>query len=141
MPSRRRINRQQLGHEIQLKMETESRRPRSEVKLKTKAEAEKVATYWRDVAWPLSTGNHGPGVHPYDTGEYRESIGVEQGRDVLGRFLAEFIVITRHKDATFIEFGTGVDKPGSRSPWGPNTPTPEFAPAARTAHFFKGTAP
>lgn len=33
----------------------------------------------------------------------------------------------------FIEYGTGPDKPGSKSPFGPDTPTPEFAPARRAA--------
>jgi uncharacterized protein (TIGR02266 family) len=42
-------------------------------------------------------------------------------------------VSTDNEHAGFIEYGTGPDNPGSRSPWGPNTPTPEFAPAAVTA--------
>jgi hypothetical protein len=154
MPARRRINRSKLSNEIMLKMELDSRRPKSEVALQTKKEAELVAAYWRDVAWPTSIGTPPAKMpnHGYETGSYRESIHVEQLRDAKGRFtggrrgvsgrrLPAFQVITRHPNANFIEFGTGVDKPGSRSPWGPRTPTPEFAPAAKTAHFFKGTAP
>lgn len=131
-----RIDRVKLRHEIRLKIEQDSRKPGSEVKRATKREAEEVAAWWRDVEAP----SPGP-AHPYSTGDYRESIHVEQNRDVRGRFLAGFTVITRHPNAGFIEFGTGPDKPGSRSPWGPNTPTPEFAPAGKTAHHFRGTAP
>lgn len=122
-----------------LKMELDSRRPNSEVKLRTKEEAEKVAVYWRDVAWPTSIGTPPAKMpaHGYETGSYKESIHVEQLRSGLGRFLAGFQVITRHPNANFIEFGTGVDKPGSRSPWGPNTETPEFAPAVRTEFYFR----
>ena len=31
-----------------------------------------------------------------------------------------------------LDNGTLPDKPGGHSPWGPDTPTPEFAPARRT---------
>jgi hypothetical protein len=61
--------------------------------------------------------------------------------DGLGRFLAAWEVYSDHENANFIEYGTGPDKPGSRSPWGPNTPTPEFAPFGKAAHRFGGTAP
>lgn len=138
MPARRRISRSKVAHEISLKMELDSRRPGSEVKLKTKEEAEKVAVYWRDIAWPASAAKGQWPGHPYETYDYRESIKVEQNRNRLsGRFLAGFTVITRAFNANFIEFGTGPDKPGSHSPWGPDTPTPEFGPAGMTEHFFR----
>jgi hypothetical protein len=131
------IDRTKLANEIRLKIGKDN-----EVPLRTKAFAKEVAAYWRDVAWPTSTGNHGPGIHPYETGGYRESIDVRRNRNVVtGRYIAGWIVESKHPDANFLEFGTGPDKPGSRSPFGPNTPTPEFAPAARTAHHFRGTAP
>lgn len=131
------IDREKLKREIQLKIGKDN-----EVPLRTKRFALEVRDYWRHVAWPESAvkGRHGP-IHPYDTGAYRDSIGISRLRSGLGRFVAGWKVSTDHHDANFIEYGTGIDKPGSRSPWGPNTPTPEFAPAAMTAHHFLGTAP
>lgn len=116
------------------------------IKWRTKAFAEEVAAYWADVAWPESAaaGRHGAD-HPYESGEYQDSIKVRQQRapkgakgGVGGRFLSAFEVYSDSPNANFIEYGTGPDKPGSRSPWGPYTPTPEFAPAARTAHHYHG---
>ena len=83
---------------------------------------------------------------PYATGDYAKSIKIKQervrsGRRFGGRYLSEYRVYSDHPNANFLEYGTGVDKPGSRSPWGPNTPTPEFAPFGRAAHHFGGTAP
>lgn len=137
----KRINVAKVAAEIELKMIAEAKRPRNEIQMKTKATTENVATYWRDVAWPASALRGRWPDHPYETGGYRESIAVEQDRDAGGRFLSAFKVISRHPDANFIEFGTGDDKPGSRSPWGPFTPTPAFHPAGSTALFFRGTAP
>jgi hypothetical protein len=133
------VDRFKLGREIRLKISRDKT-----VRIRTKAFAEEVKEYWQNVAWPESGFTNppkaGPG-HPYSTGDYKDSIKIRQGRSRLGRFLATFKVYTDHENANFIEYGTGPDKPGSRSPWGPNTPTPEFAPAAKTAHHFKGTAP
>ena len=131
-----RIDRRKIAHEISLKIKRDPEIPR-----RTKQVAEEVARYWANVAWPTSVGNYGPGVHPYETGGYRESIGVRQPRSRLGRFIAGWEAFSDHPRANFIEFGTGDDKPGSKSPWGPYTKTPEFAPAARTAHHFGGTSP
>lgn len=142
--ARRTIDRQKVQHEIELKIRAER-----SIKWRTKAFAEEVAAYWRDVAWPEAIGvppaKIGPG-HPYQTGRYRDSIKVVQdrvpgGRREGGRYLSAWKVVATSFDANFIEYGTGPDKPGSKSPWGPYTPTPEFAPAARTAHHFRGTAP
>lgn len=108
-----------------------------EVTFKTRAVAMEVRDHWANVAWPTS---YPKGPHPYATGAYQASIKVVQNR-VSGRFAPGFIVKTDHPDAVFIEFGTGVDKPGSNSPWGPNTPTPPMYPAAKTAIFFGGSAP
>lgn len=131
-----RIDRTKLANEISLKI-----RGDKEVHTRTKMFAKQVAAHWANVAWPASVGNYGPGVHPYETGSYRDSIKVRQSRDVRGRFVSGFEAYSDHPNANFIEFGTGPDKPGSKSPYGPNTPTPEFAPAARTAIHFRGTAP
>lgn len=130
------VQRESLRREMSLKISHDP-----EVKIKTKAYAEEVAAYWRDVAWPTAVGSKTGAGHPYETGRYRDSIKVEQNRTSLGRFAAGFTVITRDPNAGFIEYGTGRDKPGSRSPWGPFTETPEYAPAARTAHHFHGTSP
>jgi hypothetical protein len=138
--ARRGIDIGKLGREIELKIRAER-----SVKWRTKAFAEEVAQYWKHVAWPESAARGQWPDHPYETGEYANSIHVRQQRrgkgKFGGRFLAGFEVIADSPNANFIEFGTGVDKPGSRSPWGPNTPTPEFGPAAITAHHYRGTAP
>lgn len=130
------VQRENLRREISLKMSQDP-----EVRIKTKAFAMEVAAYWRDVAWPTAVGAKTGAGHPYETGRYRDSIKVVQNRGARGRFAAGFTVISRDPNAGFIEFGTGYDKPGSRSPWGPLTPTPEYAPAGRTAHHFGGMAP
>lgn len=85
------------------------------------------------------------GPHPYETGEFIHSIRVERirWRGELGRFskgFSQYSVVTDNAHAWAIEYGTGPDAPGTRSPWGPNTPTPEFAPFAKAAHHFGGTA-
>jgi hypothetical protein len=133
----RKVDRIKLRAEIKLKVEKDP-----EIKLGTRAQAIEVAEYWKNVAWPNATGSvASPPNHPYETGGYVESIDVKQGRTTKGRYAAHFIVEADHDNANFIEFGTGIDKPGSKSPWGPNTPTPEYGPAAATAHHFRGTAP
>jgi hypothetical protein len=132
--ARRGVDRVKLGREISAKIRAER-----SVKWRTKAFAEEVAAYWRDVAWPESAVAGQWPDHPYDTGEYQNSIKVRQNRSERGRFMAGFTVYSDSPNANFIEYGTGPDKPGSRSPWGPHTPTPEFAPAGRTAHHFGGT--
>lgn len=140
----RRVDRVKLRREIILKIRGEK-----SIRGHTKRQAEQVADYWKNVAWPMSTGSvYSPPNHPWSQGGpdgYAESIEVRQGRRrggrFAGRFLSHYEVRTDHPNANFIEFGTARDKPGSRSPWGPNTPTPEYAPAAKTAHHFRGTAP
>lgn len=81
--------------------------------------AEEVVAYWRSVS-------------PVRTGEYAASVKVlkvRQGKALVG---------TNFWKAHFIEFGTSDDtKEGSK--FGPDTPTPEFAPGAKTAHHFGGT--
>lgn len=129
------IDRTKLSREIRLEIEHGVKRD-PEVKLQTKAFAEEVRTYWATQTAPLP----GPD-HPYATGDYAASIKVRQNRDQSGRYAAGWTVYTNHPNANFIEFGTGPDKPGSRSPWGPYTPTAAMHSAARAAIHFKGTAP
>lgn len=120
------IDSAKLGNEIWL----EIRRDRV-IRFRSKAFADEVRAWWADVEAPRP----GP-EHPYATGEYAESIHVERRRDRFG--LPHYWVGTRHANANFIEFGTGPDRPGSNSSFGPNTPTPEMAPAAKTATHFEG---
>jgi len=79
------------------------------------------------------------GPHPYETGEFEESIYADKRPNVQG--LPHWVVGSDDDKANMIEDGTGPDKPGSNSPFGPNTPTPEFAPFAKTAHYYRGTQP
>jgi hypothetical protein len=125
-----RVDRVKLGREIRDKISRDG-----EVGRRTKRIAEEVQAMVKEEA-----PKPGPG-HPYATGDFVESIKIRQSRGRLGRFLAAWEVYSDHENANFIEYGTGPDKPGSRSPWGPNTPTPEFAPFGKAAHRFGGTAP
>lgn len=142
MPSTTKIDRTKIAAEISVRIHEDN-----EVEDRTKMFALQVAAYWANVAWPFSPGTadkpnrHGMGRHPYETGDYRDSIHIRQNRaPKTGRFVAGWTAYSDSPIANFIEFGTDVDK-RMGSPWGPNTPTPEFAPAARTAHHFGGTAP
>jgi hypothetical protein len=125
-----RVDRIKLGREIELRVSRDEavqrglKRIAEEVQAMVKEEAPKP----------------GPG-HPYATGDFVESIKMRQTRGLQGRFIGGFTVYSDHENANFIEYGTGPDKPGSRSPWGANTPTPEFAPFGKAAHRFGGTAP
>lgn len=124
------VDRVKLGAEISAKISRDA-----EVRRATKRIAEEVQALVIEEA-----PKPGP-EHPYSTGEFIQSIKIRQGRGRLGRFLASWEVYSDSPIANFIEFGTGPDKPGSRSPWGPNTPTPEFAPFAKAAHRYGGTSP
>lgn len=85
------------------------------------------------------------GPHPYATGNYLAHIKKVKlsryyrmrVRNYLKRYgLPIGQVYNDSPIAHFIEYGTGPDKPDSRSPWGPNTPTPEFAPMRKTYARF-----
>jgi hypothetical protein len=132
-----RAERIKLGREIRIGLQNDRTIPS-----RTRKFADEVAAYWKNVAWPTAIGTppavSGPG-HFYETGTYRDSIHVERKRKRFG--MPHYAVVSNDPNANFIEFGTGPDKPGSRSPWGPYTPTPEFAPAGKTAFHFGGTAP
>lgn len=94
--------------------------------------AERWATY-------LEVGGM-PG-HPYSTGEYLASIKKKKLPLRLRLFTKRTLrkggalvglVYSDHPLAHIIEYGSGADGPDSRSPWGPQTPTPEFAPMRKT---------
>lgn len=137
MPTKVHIDRSKLRNEIRAKIGEDN-----EVPVRTKAVAIEVQTYWRDVAWPASAARGQWPGHPYEDYNYRESIQIRRNRSAeTGRYVAGWTVYSDAFNANFIEFGTGPDKPGSRSPWGAITPTPEFHPAASTAIAFGGTSP
>lgn len=77
---------------------------------------------------------YGRSVSPVDHGSYAASWKVikkaKNGRGVVGP--------TDWK-AHFIEDGTKADPSTSKSRFGPDTPTPEFAPVAKTVAHFGGT--
>ncbi|OFB37973.1 hypothetical protein BA059_16895 [Mycolicibacterium sp. (ex Dasyatis americana)] len=107
--------------EIRAEIERLIRRD-GELRVDTEEFAEEVRDHWREIA-------------PVDSGEYAASVHVEKRKDRRG--LPHYWVGTRDWKAHFIEYGTGDDPTDSKSPFGPNTPTPEFAPAAKTEAHFK----
>jgi hypothetical protein len=113
--------------EIEAKVLAEANR-RNEVK----ETAHKVKEWWQHVEAPV------------DTAEYAASIKLKKMPPHNG--LPHYRVSTKHWRAHFIEYGTGPDSHGGvrfiprlGRTVGENTPTPEYAPAAKTAHHFGGT--
>ncbi|AHG24332.1 hypothetical protein PBI_MICHELLEMYBELL_11 [Mycobacterium phage MichelleMyBell] len=96
----------------------------AEVKLKTKQAAEEIRDEVR-AETPVRTGRAAASVH------------VERRKPHNG--LPHWWVGSRLWYFDFIEDGTGPDAPGSQSPFGPNTPTPEFAPFGKVAHRHGGS--
>ncbi len=80
--------------------------------------------------------------HPYETGEYEAHIKkktVPKGMKIksfLKHGMPIGVVYNDSDIAKLIEYGTGPDNDESESPFGPNTPTPEFAPMRKTAAQF-----
>lgn len=81
--------------------------------------------------------------HPYETGDYRAHIKkiMPKRYQRIRKFLRNGIpigAVYNDSDVShFVEYGTAADKPGSHSPWGPDTPTPEFAPMRKTAARYQ----
>ncbi|MBU8833601.1 hypothetical protein [Mycolicibacterium goodii] len=73
--------------------------------------------------------------HPYATGDAAGSIVVEKIRKPRNGLPARRVKST---DRTFhmLEYGTKADPPTSKSPFGPDTPTPAFAPFGKTKAKF-----
>lgn len=105
-----------------------------------------AADTWREV-WEttikgVSATSADP--HPYETGNYVEHIKKVKltfmEKAFIRKALRDGVLIGRvyndADDAIFIEGGTKRDKPGSKSPWGPNTPTPKFEIAKRTSEIM-----
>lgn len=91
----------------------------TEVDVGLREESEKVVDYWREQS-------------PQDEGDYKASVKVLEVRG------GTALVGTRHWKAHMIENGTKADPEGSKSPFGPDTPTPAFAVGQRTAEHFGG---
>jgi hypothetical protein len=71
---------------------------------------------------------------PVDRGDYAAGIKVtDKAKHGKGT------VTATHWTSHFIEDGTKADPAGTKSRFGPNTPTPEFAVMQRTANHFGGT--
>lgn len=94
-----------------------------------------VHTTWVNI-WVAS------GPHPYTDGEYLAHIKKQKMSKYYRQHVRNFLrrhqgmpigmVFNDSENSVFVEYGTGPDKPGGHSPWGPNTPTPEFAPMRKT---------
>lgn len=140
------VSRLQLERELRLKLAEDD-----EVLLDGEAFAQEVARRWVMI-WRAK------GPHPYETGDYEDSIEVIRmgvgararhpkgapggvGGRFTGKVLYRWQVGTEHEFAHMIEYGTGWDGPDTNSPWGRETDTPEFAPAAATAAYYHGTGP
>ena len=121
--SRVRESRTQIEVEIQREILRQAE-ARAEVESGTQEFAEKVRDHWKFVEAPV------------DSGEYAASIKVRKPRS--GKGLPTRQVVATDWKAHLIEFGTGPDEEGSQSPFGPDTPTPAFAPAQKTATRFGG---
>lgn len=115
------INRREIVREIESQIERSV-----EVRREAKEFAEDVL-------------DHAKSISPVRTSAYRNAWHLEERPEV--RKLPKWAAVNDHPNANLIENGTGPDKPGSNSPFGPDTPTPEFAVAGRTAFHFGGTAP
>ena len=131
-----RISRRQIEDELTLKIDRSK-----EVAAGGKAFATKVFRHLVDKEMPSA----GDPDHPYATDDLKNSVKLvrNQTRTKTGRFRRNgrvyYTIVTDNPHAGYYEYGTGWDAPGTNSPWGRKTPTPEFAPFARTAHFFRGT--
>lgn len=111
------------SREIAAEIEAKIRKD-AEVKLKSKGEAEKIRDEIRAET-------------PKRTGKAAASVHVEKRKDRDG--LPHWWVGTRLWYFHFLEFGTGPDPEDSKSPFGPDTPTKEYAPFAKVAHRHGGT--
>lgn len=84
--------------------------------------------------------------HPYADGDYEQSVQKRQLslrqrmfiKSTLMRGIPIGVVFSDDWKAHWVEWGTGPDKPGSHSPWGPDTPTPAFEPMTRTRRIMNG---
>lgn len=105
-----------------------------------------AADTWRRV-WEVSARSiiSSPAdPHPYETGDYVAHIKKKHVEYINEKTIRQAMVdgvllgsvYNDSEVAGFVEYGTDKDKPGSRSPWGPNTPTPAFEIAKRTAEIM-----
>lgn len=85
-----------------------------------------------------------PGNHPYQTGDYlahfkKRKLTLRQKlfiKSTVAKGIPIGLVYNDSDVAHWVEFGTKADKPGSKSPFGPDTPTPAFKVFGRTAEIM-----
>jgi HK97 gp10 family phage protein len=111
------------SREIQREIEAQIRKD-AELRLKTKEAAEGIRDEVRAET-------------PVDTGRAAASVQVEKRKDRGG--LPTWWVGSRLWYFHFLENGTGPDPADSKSRFGPDTPTKEYAPFAKVAHRHGGT--
>ena len=110
---------------------------RSEIRRAARDFIDDIEDMWHTV-WNAS------GPHPYETGEYeshikKRDLTLKQRLFTKSSFRRGIPIGSVYNDADhahFVEHGTKVDGPGSQSPWGPDTPTPAFKIAERTAEIM-----
>lgn len=94
--------------------------------------------------WKMLSPKPGSADHRYATGDYLAHIKKKKlsrwyrghMKNLLRKGIPIGMVYNDSDIAHFVEYGTGPDNPDSRSPFGPDTPTPEFAPMRRTYARF-----
>src|SRR5262245_11278637 len=133
-------SREEIAREIERKVKEDPT-----VQIRTKKFAIMVRDHWRTIATEAFED---------ETGRYVESVHIERKFERAFKRLPQYWVGTRLFYAHFIEYGTGPDTKGSsprhlssaqrrgRIPLTVtrDTPTPEFALGAKTAHYFGGTS-
>lgn len=115
-------------------MASSEREIRAEIEAKIKAAAELQV---ESKAFAEQVRDEVRAETPVRSGKAAASVHVEKRKDRDG--LPRWWVGSRLWYFHFLEYGTGPDNPDSKSPFGPDTPTPEFAPFAKVAHRHGGT--
>lgn len=115
-------------------MTTSSRDIQREIELKIRKDAELLRKS-KDAAEQIR--DEVRAETPVRTGKAAASVHLEKRKDRDG--MPHWAVISRLWYFHFLEYGTGDDRPGTKSTFGPDTPTPEFAPFAKVARRHGGT--
>jgi hypothetical protein len=110
---------------------------RSEIRRAARDFIDDIENMWHTV-WNAS------GPHPYESGVYeshikKRDLTLRQKLFTKSSFRKGIPIGSVYNDADhshLVEYGTDADGPGSKSPWGPDTPTPAFKIAERTAEIM-----